>query len=141
MVALAILAALAGLAGCDQDKVLYSGRNYLMFSDTLYHYAVQESNEKFEVPVSATRRADYDRTFAVADNPRDRTVAQIRNGDQSGDAESMPVRYQCLYRLLQGHFLAFQYLYDEYDPAPDNVRSRGRGREYDCTARTLLRRI
>ena len=65
MVALAILAALAGLAGCDQDKVLYSGRNYLMFSDTLYHYAVQESNEKFEVPVSATRRADYDRTFAV----------------------------------------------------------------------------
>ena len=42
MVALAILAALAGLAGCDQDKVLYSVRNYLMFSDTLYHYAVQE---------------------------------------------------------------------------------------------------
>ena len=32
MVALAILAALAGLAGCDQDKVLYSGRNYLMLS-------------------------------------------------------------------------------------------------------------
>ena len=56
MVALAILAALAGLAGCDQDKVLYSGRNYLMFSDTLYHYAVQESNEKFEVPVSAMKK-------------------------------------------------------------------------------------
>lgn len=65
MVALAILVALTGLAGCDQDKVLYNGRNYLMFSDTLYHYAVQESNEKLEVPVSATRRADYDRTFAV----------------------------------------------------------------------------
>lgn len=65
MVALVILAALTGLAGCDQDKVLYNGRNYLMFSDTLYHYAVQESNEKLEVPVSATRRADYDRTFAV----------------------------------------------------------------------------
>ena len=65
MVALAILAALTGLAGCDQDKVLYNGHNYLMFSDTLYHYAVQESNEKFEVPVSATRRADYDRTFAI----------------------------------------------------------------------------
>ena len=41
MVALAILAALTGLAGCDQDKVLYNGHNYLMFSDTLYHYAVQ----------------------------------------------------------------------------------------------------
>jgi len=45
--------------------------------------------------------------------------------------------FECLYRLLQGHFLAFQYLYDEYDPAPDNVRSRGRGREYDCTARSV----
>lgn len=32
MVALVILAALTGLAGCDQDKVLYNGRNYLMFS-------------------------------------------------------------------------------------------------------------
>ena len=52
MVALAILAALAGLAGCDQDKVLYSGRNYLMFSDTLYHYAVQESNGNFELLVA-----------------------------------------------------------------------------------------
>ena len=75
MVALAILAALAGLAGCDQDKVLYSGRNYLMFSDTLYHYAVQESNEKFEVPVSATRRADYDRTFAVEVVDKESTTA------------------------------------------------------------------
>lgn len=61
----AAIAALASLAGCEQDKVVYSGPNYLMFSDTLYHYAVQESNEKFDVPVSATTRTDYDRTFAV----------------------------------------------------------------------------
>lgn len=59
------VAALASLAGCDQNWVVYSGANYLMFSDTLYHYTVQESNEKFEVPVSATKRAQYDRTFAV----------------------------------------------------------------------------
>ena len=37
LVAQAILVALTGLAGCDQDKVLYNGRNYLMFSATLYH--------------------------------------------------------------------------------------------------------
>lgn len=36
-----------------------------MFSDTLYQYAVQESNEVFNVPVSATEKADYDRTFGV----------------------------------------------------------------------------
>ena len=62
---MAVLAALASLTGCDQDRKVYSGRNYLMFSDTLYHYAVQENNERFEVPVSATRSAGYDRTFAV----------------------------------------------------------------------------
>lgn len=61
----AAIAALIGLAGCDQDEVVYSGPNYLMFSDTLYYYGVQETNEIFDVPVSATVSADYDRTFAV----------------------------------------------------------------------------
>lgn len=61
----AVVTALISLAGCDQDKVVYSGPNYLMFSDTLYHYGVQETNEIFDVPVSATVPADYDRTFAI----------------------------------------------------------------------------
>ena len=84
MVALAILVALTGLAGCDQDKVLYNGRNYLMFSDTLYHYAVQESNEKFEVPVSATRRADYDRTFAICRGRKTLQTSFQHRNHQSG---------------------------------------------------------
>ena len=62
---MAAVAALIAFSGCDQDKVLYSGPNYLMFSDTLYTYAVQETNEIFNVPVSATVPADYDRTFGV----------------------------------------------------------------------------
>lgn len=62
---MAAIAALIALSGCDQDKVVYSGPNYLMFSDTLYTYAVQETNEIFNVPVSATVPANYDRTFGV----------------------------------------------------------------------------
>lgn len=62
---IAVGAALIALSGCDQDKVLYNGSSYLMFSDTLYTYAVQETNEIFNVPVSATVPADYDRTFGV----------------------------------------------------------------------------
>ena len=62
---MAAVAALIALSGCDQDKVVYSGPNYLMFSDTLYTYAVQETNEIFNVPVSATVPANYDRTFGV----------------------------------------------------------------------------
>ena len=62
---MAAVAALIAFSGCDQDKVVYSGPNYLMFSDTIYTYAVQETNEIFNVPVSATVPADYDRTFGV----------------------------------------------------------------------------
>ena len=62
---MAAVAALIAFSGCDQDKVVYSGPNYLMFSDTLYTYAVQETNEIFNVPVSATVPTDYDRTFGV----------------------------------------------------------------------------
>lgn len=62
---IAVFAALVALTGCDQDKVVYNGPSYLMFSDTLYNYAVQETNEIFKVPISATVAADHDRTFAV----------------------------------------------------------------------------
>ncbi len=62
---IAVVAALIALSGCDQDKVVYNGASYLMFSDTLYTYAVQEANEVFNVPVSATRTVDYDRILAV----------------------------------------------------------------------------
>jgi len=62
---MAAVAALIAFSGCDQDKAGYSGPNYLMFSDTLYTYAVQETNEIFNVPVSATVPANYDRTFGV----------------------------------------------------------------------------
>ena len=46
---IAAVAALMALSGCDQDKVAYNGPSYLMFSDTLYTYAVQETNEIFNV--------------------------------------------------------------------------------------------
>lgn len=59
------VASLMALAGCEQEKVVYAGPDYLMFSDTLYQYGVQQNNEIFNVPVSATTPADYDRTFAV----------------------------------------------------------------------------
>lgn len=59
------LTAILSFVGCEQDKPLYEGPNYLMFSDTLYRYPVQENNEIFNVPVSATASAKYDRTFAV----------------------------------------------------------------------------
>lgn len=34
---MAALAALISLVGCEQDRVVYGGSNYLMFSDTIYY--------------------------------------------------------------------------------------------------------
>ena len=62
---LVAVAAIIALASCSQDYTTYSGPSHIMFSDTLYQYPVQQNNEIFNVPVSATERADYDRTFAV----------------------------------------------------------------------------
>lgn len=53
------------LAGCEADKPTYSSHDYIMFSDTLYHFPVQDNEEYFNVPVSAMQACDYDRTFGV----------------------------------------------------------------------------
>lgn len=63
---IATLAMMGMLAiGCDTEYTTYDGENYIMFSDTLYVFPVQEAKDSFEVPISATRTCDYDRTFAV----------------------------------------------------------------------------
>ena len=93
---MAAVAALIAFSGCDQDKVVYSGPNYLMFSDTLYTYAVQETNEIFNVPVSATVPADYDRTFVEGKHYKilSNTVT-IKAGEMSTD-----VKVQGLYKNI-----------------------------------------
>ena len=62
---MAALAAMTVFSGCEADRTTYSGPDYLMFSDTLYQCPVREADEVFNVPVSATRAADYDRTLGV----------------------------------------------------------------------------
>ena len=76
---LSAIAALIALASCSQDYTNYSGPSYIMFSDTLYQYAVQETNEVFNVPVSATEKADFDRTFAVEVVPKQSNAIENRH--------------------------------------------------------------
>lgn len=61
----AIVAIAMGLSGCDSDRTTYSGPEYVMFSDTLTFYPVQNSTEWFNVPVASTVACDYDRTFGI----------------------------------------------------------------------------
>ena len=41
--------------GCKEERTLYDGPNYILFSDSLYVFPVQNNEDYFEIPISATR--------------------------------------------------------------------------------------
>lgn len=51
--------------GCKEERTVYDGPNYILFSDSLYVLPVQNNEEYFDIPISATKACDYDRTLAV----------------------------------------------------------------------------
>lgn len=61
----AVVALLLITVACDEEYTIYSGPNYIMFSDTMYVLPVQNSEEYFDIPVAATQSCGYDRTLAV----------------------------------------------------------------------------
>lgn len=61
----AVVATIVGLSGCDAEKTTYSGPEYVMFSDTLSYFPVQNSDDWFKVHVASTVACDYDRTYGV----------------------------------------------------------------------------
>ncbi|MBR5133826.1 MAG: DUF4984 domain-containing protein [Alistipes sp.] len=56
---------LALLSGCESERVTYDGPNYIMFSAQRHDLGVMDSEEWFEIPISATRTEDYDRNVGV----------------------------------------------------------------------------
>lgn len=61
----ALISALVCLSGCEEDLVTYSGPDYVMFSDSVSTFAVQNSTDYFNVYVATTQAVDHDRTFGV----------------------------------------------------------------------------
>lgn len=61
----ALISALLCLSACEEDRVVYSGPDNVVFSDSLMMFAVQNSTDFFNVYVSTTQAADRDRTFGV----------------------------------------------------------------------------
>ena len=55
-----------GITGCnDSESLIYSGPEYILFSDTLYVLPVADDEEYHNIPIVATEACDYDRTVAV----------------------------------------------------------------------------
>lgn len=59
------IALLGLLAGCQAEKTTYEGPDYILFSADSHTLGIVDSEEWFEIPISATRIADQDRTIGV----------------------------------------------------------------------------
>lgn len=75
----ALVAVVVGLSGCDSDKTTYSGPEYVMFSDTLSYFPVQNSKDYFNVHVASTVTCDYDRTFGVEVDDKNTNAVENRH--------------------------------------------------------------
>ena len=61
----ALISVLACLSSCDEEQVKFNDPDYVMFSDSLSTFAVQNSTDYFNVYVGTTKAVDHDRTFGV----------------------------------------------------------------------------
>lgn len=50
---------------CESERQIYDGPNYIMFSSERHDLGVMDSEEWFEIPITATRTADHDRNVGV----------------------------------------------------------------------------
>lgn len=53
------------LAGCQAEKTTYEGPDYILFSADSHTLGILDSEEWFEIPISATRTANEERTIGV----------------------------------------------------------------------------
>ena len=60
-----LLGMLTSLTGCHEEHTTYDGPLYIMFADTLSVLGVENSDEVFDIYISATKASDKDRTLAV----------------------------------------------------------------------------
>ena len=59
------LGVLAGFTSCDEERIIYSGPQYIMFADTLSVLGVENNGEYADIYISATKAMDKDQTLAV----------------------------------------------------------------------------
>ena len=59
------LGLLVGFTGCQEERAVYSGPQYIMFTDTLSVVGVEDNGEYADIYISATQAMDKDLTLAV----------------------------------------------------------------------------
>ena len=62
---LAIIGMVFALLACNTERTTYNERNFILFSAEEHTLGVIDSQEWFEIPITATRTADYNRNVGV----------------------------------------------------------------------------
>lgn len=70
----AAFAAVILLAGCQTERITYSGPSYVGFADTLNTCPVTIDNPEYMLAVASTTVCDYDRTYGVEVVPKGSTA-------------------------------------------------------------------
>ena len=50
---------------CKEERITYDGPEYVMFSDSIYTFPIQNAEEVFDIPVVSMHTCSYDRTMSV----------------------------------------------------------------------------
>lgn len=61
----AIIACIVLTVACNEERVVYSGADAVMFADTVNVLPVENNTEIFDISISAMQKVAYDRTFGV----------------------------------------------------------------------------
>jgi hypothetical protein len=56
---------LTAMVGCEREHTTYDGESYIMFSSERHDLGVMDSEEWFEIPITATQATDHDRNVGV----------------------------------------------------------------------------
>ena len=62
---LALCAQVCVLTGCDEENIVYSGPDHVMFADSVQTIAIQNSTDYHDIIVCTMNTADHDRNFGV----------------------------------------------------------------------------
>ncbi len=99
-----LVAVLGILSGCQQERTVYDGPNYIMFADTLYIMPVREGDPWFEIPVVATRIVDYDRNVGIDIVDRVSDAIEGKNYDLESSTITIPAGENTAYVRVKGYY-------------------------------------
>ena len=103
----ALISALICLSGCNEDRVIYSGPDYVMFSDSVSMIAIQ-NNDYHDIYIGTTQAADHDRTFGIEVISKESNAIEGLHYALESNSVTIKAGEQAAALRIRGYFDNFQ---------------------------------